>query len=262
MSVPPVLAPYVARLAAYDVVGEPGVHIGMPSTRLTLVLAVDEPVDVGWHDGAARGRYWANVSGLHPAPAAIHHGRRQRGVFVELTVAGARALLGTPAAGLAGQMAEVAEVDPALRDLPERLSYADQAAWEGLVARALVGSLARHDVPGPRAEVCRALARLTGGASVADVADDVGFSRRHLGDLVRAEAGVSPQHWGRLARFERSHAQVRTGLPLVEVAVRCGYADQSHLTREWVAFAGCSPTEWRRRELPSVQDRAPDDPPG
>ena len=83
----------------------------------------------------------------------------------------------------------------------------------------------------------------------------------HLGDLVRAEIGVGPQEWRRLARFERSHALVRAGRPLVEVAATCGYADQSHLTREWVALAGCSPTAWRRRELlPSVQDDGPPDP--
>ncbi|MDO9455125.1 AraC family transcriptional regulator [Nocardioides sp.] len=258
MSVPRVLAPYVASLAAYDVVGEPGVHIGMPSTSLTLVLPVGEPLDVGWGDEAgSRERFWANVSGLHPVPAAIHHGSRQRGVYLDLTVAGARALLGVPAAELAGELVEVGEVDPALRDLPDRLAEADvadvadesaDATWEAMVVRALVEALARHDAPGPRAEVGRALARLTGGARVAEVADEVGFSRRHLGDLVRAEAGVSPQEWGRLARFERSHALVRTGVPLAGVAATCGYADQSHLTREWVALAGCSPTEWKRRE--------------
>ena len=36
---------------------------------------------------------------------------------------------------------------------------------------------------------------------------------------------------------------VREGVPLATVASRCGYADQSHLTREWVVLAGCGPTE-------------------
>lgn len=250
-----VLAPYVATLASYDATGEPGVHIGMPSTRLTLVLAVGEPIDVGWaDDDASRGRYRANISGLHAAPAVIHHGRRQRGVYLELTITGARALLGVPASGLSGTMVEAGELDAGLRHLPERLAETPREGWEPLVERALVGALVRHDVPGPRAEVGRALARLTGGARVADVADEVGFSRRHLRDLVVAETGLSPQDHQRLGRFERSHALVRQRMSLAEVAARCGYADQSHLTREWTAFAGCSPTEWQRRELPSVQD--------
>ena len=262
-AVPPVLVPYVAGLVVYDVTGDAGTHIGMPSTSLTFVLAADEPLDVGWRGNeGTRGEFWANVAGLHVGPAEIRHRGRQRGVYLDLTVAGARALLGVPAAGLAGALVEAADVDPALRDLPDRLAGSDPDRWAVLVERALVDALARHDAPGPRAEVGRALARLTRGARVAQVADEVGLSRRHLGELVRAEAGVTPKEWQRLARFERSHALVRQGVPLATVAARCGYADQSHLTREWVALAGCSPTEWKRRELPSVQDEDVSDPPG
>ncbi|QDH10936.1 helix-turn-helix transcriptional regulator [Nocardioides dongxiaopingii] len=257
MSVPGVLAPYVAGLVPYDVCGEPGVHIGMPSTHLTLVLAVDEPLDVGWA-GGARVSSWANVAGLHPGPAEIRHGRRQRGVYLDLTVAGARALFGLPAGALAGALADVADVDPALRGLPEQLAATGPRDWAGVVTLALTAALARHDAAAPRAEVGRALARLTRGAGVAEVADEVGYSRRHLGDLVRAECGVSPQEYRRLARFERSHALVRDpATSLADAAARCGYADQSHLTREWVVLAGCSPSQWRHRELPSVQAREP-----
>jgi hypothetical protein len=48
-AVTPALAPYVASLVAYDVdLGGPGVHRGLPSTTLTFVLPVGEPLDVGW----------------------------------------------------------------------------------------------------------------------------------------------------------------------------------------------------------------------
>lgn len=249
------LAPYVDSLVAYDVVGEPGVHIGLPSTSLTLVLTLDEPLDVGWEgDDGSRASLWGNVSGLHDRPAAIHHGARQRGVMVGLTVAGARALLGVRAGDLAGQLLEVGDVAPDLADLPERLAAAPAEQHVGVVARALMAALARREAPGPRAEVGRALAGLTRGERVQDVAAEVGFSRRHLGELVRAESGLSPKEFQRIARFERSHALVAGGLPLAEVAAAVGYADQSHLTREWTALAGCSPSEWRRRELPNVQD--------
>ncbi len=41
---------------------------------------------------------------------------------------------------------------------------------------------------------------------------------------------------------------------LAHVAVRCGYADQPHLAREWRALAGCSVGTWLREELPFVHD--------
>lgn len=253
------LAPYVASVVAYDVdLGGPGVHRGLPSTTLTFVLPVGEPLDVGWRgvDGSRR-RGWSSVSGLHALPAEIHHDGHQTGVQLALTTAGARALLGVPAAALAGELLELDDVAPGLRDLPERLHETPASEWVALVSRTLVAELARHDAPGPRAEVGRALAGLTRGASVQAVADDVGYSRRHLGDLVRSECGLGPKEVQRLGRFEASRALLGR-VPLAEVAHRCGYADQSHLAREWSALAGCSPTTWLREEFPFLQDAGVD----
>src|SRR5690606_11231126 len=104
--VPELLRPYVSSLVVYDVdLGGPGVHRGLPGTALTFVLPLDAPLDVGWAgDPATRRTGWSSVAGLHPAPAAIHHDGHQRGIQLGLTVAGARALYGVPAAALAGQL--------------------------------------------------------------------------------------------------------------------------------------------------------------
>lgn len=240
---------------AYDVdLGGPGVHRGLPSTSVTFVLPVGEPIDVGWRGVAgSRRQGWSSVSGLHAHPAEIHHGGHQAGVQLALTTAGARAFFGFPAAALAGELLEVGDVAPWLRDLPERLHETAPNHWVALVERTLVAELARHDAPGPRAEVGRALAVLSRGASVQAAADDVGYSRRHLTDLVRAECGLGPKELQRIARFEASRTLLGH-VPLAEVAHRCGYADQAHLTREWSALAGCPPTTWLREEFPFLQD--------
>ena len=249
------LSPYVASVVAYDVaLGAPGVHRGLPATTLTLVLPVGEPLDVGWRGRpGSRGRRWSTVSGLHARPAEIHHGGHQAGVQLALTTAGARALLGVPAAALAGELLELADVAPWLRTLPERLAEADARDRVSVVERTLVTALARKDVPGPRAEVGRALARLTRGAPVQAVADEVGYSRRHLTTLVRAECGLTPKEVQRVGRFEASR-RLAGRAPLAEVAHRCGYADQAHLAREWTALAGCPPSTWLREEFPFLQD--------
>jgi transcriptional regulator GlxA family with amidase domain len=36
-------------------------------------------------------------------------------------------------------------------------------------------------------------------------------------------------------------------LTLEQIAVRCGFADQSHLSRVFAAFVGTAPGEWRRQ---------------
>ena len=249
------LSPYVASVVAYDVaLGAPGVHRGLPGTTLALVLPVGEPLDVGWRDRpGSRARRWSTVSGLHARPAEIHHGGHQVGVQLALTAAGARALLGVPAAALAGELVELAEVAPWLRALPERLAETAAGGRVALVERALVAALGRREAPGPRAEVGRALARLTRGAAVQAVADEVGYSRRHLTTLVRAECGLTPKEVQRVGRFEASR-RLLGRVPLAEVAQRCGYADQAHLSREWTALAGCPPSTWLREEFPFLQD--------
>ena len=249
------LAPYVSSLTPYDVdLGAPGVHRGLPSTTLTFVLPVGEPLDVGWQGvPTSRGARWSTVSGLHAHPAEIHHDGHQRGVQLALTTAGARALFGLPAAELAGEMLELTDVAPGLRHLPEQLATCPARERESVVERALIAELARHGAPAPRAEVGRALASLTRGSRVQQVADDVGYSRRHLRNLVRQECGLTPQEVRRLGRFERSRARLGRQ-PLADVAHAVGYADQAHLTREWVELAGCTPTTWLREEFPFLQD--------
>ena len=261
----PALAPYVASVTAYDVVhGAPsGVHIGMPSTELTFVLPLDDPLVVSW-DGQPESRTtsWASASGLHTRPAAIHHAPRQRGIQLSVTVAGARALWGTPAAALSGGLLDLRDLDAGWAHLPERVAGA--ATWPerlALVEAELLRALRRHRPAPPRPEVARAMALLTRGARVADTADEVGYSRRRLSTLVREEAGVTPQDLQRLGRFADAHRRWRACLlegsgSVASVAAASGYADQAHLAREWRVLAGCSPTEWARREFPSVQATA------
>jgi AraC-like DNA-binding protein len=205
--VPRALHPYVEARVAYDVdFGAPGVHRGLPGTSLTFVLPLDDPLEVSW-GGRPRSRHsaWSSLAGLHAAPAAIHHDGAQRGIQLALTVAGARAVLGVPAAALAGELTDLDEatVPRQLRELPDRLH--DAANWDQRVAivdRALASCVSRAVNAGPRAEVGRALARLTGGARVGDVADEVGYSRRRLSTLVRDECGVTPKEYQRVARFQ------------------------------------------------------------
>lgn len=250
------LQPYVASLMAYDVdLGAPGVHRGLPSTTVTFVLPCDEPLEVGWKDVPdSRTTGWSSVSGLHDRPADIHHRGHQRGVQLALTPAGALGLLGLPAGQLAGRLLTLEETVPSLRHLPEQLAETPHDKRRDLVARTVAQELARRGAPRVRAEVSRAVAGLTRGFSVQAVADDVGYSRRHLTSLVRAETGLAPQQVRRIARFEAAH-RIIGHLPLAEVAATCGYADQAHLSREWSALAGCTPTTWLREEFPFFQDR-------
>jgi AraC-like DNA-binding protein len=54
--------------------------------------------------------------------------------------------------------------------------------------------------------------------------------------------GVAPAMLSRLARFQRALRFRAAGLEWAAVAADAGFADQSHLIRDFRRFAGCSPT--------------------
>ncbi len=94
---------------------------------------------------------------------------------------------------------------------------------------------------------------------VAQLADALGWSRRHLTTRFTAEFGLPPREVARLHRFGAALGLARTGVPWAEVASRAGFADQPHLVREFGALAGQTPTQWREEVFPNVQDdRVPD----
>jgi AraC-like DNA-binding protein len=95
-----------------------------------------------------------------------------------------------------------------------------------------------------------------GVIEVSHLAAEVGYSRRHLGELFRRELGLAPKTAARVARFERSRHLLAADSPkgLAAAAADAGYFDQAHMAREWSTIAGCSPSVWMAEELPFVQD--------
>jgi transcriptional regulator GlxA family with amidase domain len=81
-----------------------------------------------------------------------------------------------------------------------------------------------------------------GRVQIADLVAKSGWSHRHLISRFRDHIGVAPKTAANVIRFERASAALTLKqLSLAELAVRYGYADQSHLTRDFVRFAGEPP---------------------
>ncbi|CCG05784.1 AraC family transcriptional regulator [Blastococcus saxobsidens] len=262
----PALRPYVAAAVGYRHEGfPPGQHLGLPSPWLTVVVTLDDPLEMAAHPDPAQppGRFEALVGGLHTRPARIVHPGRQAGIQLSLTPAGGRALLGCPAGALASLDVSLADLlGAAGGELVEQVRSAGN--WPARFA-ALDGALLerlRPD-PGPPAEVAEAwrLTTATGGRlRVAELARSVGWSPRHLEQRFRAETGLGPKQAARVVRFDRARralaARVAAGRApdLAGLAVAGGFADQAHLTREWRAFSGLPPTRWLAAEFGYVQD--------
>jgi transcriptional regulator GlxA family with amidase domain len=90
-------------------------------------------------------------------------------------------------------------------------------------------------------------ADLSGDTSLPQVADACGLSAGHFSRAFRESTGLAPHTWLLRARVERAKALLRRpDAPLCEIAVACGFADQSHFTRVFKRQVGTSPAAWRR----------------
>jgi AraC family L-rhamnose operon transcriptional activator RhaR len=87
--------------------------------------------------------------------------------------------------------------------------------------------------------------------TVADVAQAVGMSPRHLTRVVRAFAGVAPAEYIEQARLHRAATLLlKTDDPIKQVAQSAGYADVHHFTRAFGRVYGCPPGVFRKRGGP------------
>ncbi|WP_236653613.1 AraC family transcriptional regulator [Streptacidiphilus melanogenes] len=265
----PPLRGLVAWYSGYRQRGvEPRRHRGLPSPYLTLILTLDEPLSIAAHPDLREppGDYVVLLGGLHTAPALIEVPGRQSGVQVALGPLGARALLGLPAGGLAGIDVHAEDVLGAdARYAQERLQEA--ADWPGRFAVLDAWLLARlHDAgrrdrpaAGPPPEVREAWRLLRGSGGrlrVGAAAEEVGWSERHLRNRFLAEIGLTPKAAARVIRFDlarRRLAQRAAAPDLAGLAADHGYADQSHLDREFTALAGCAPSAWLAEEFRNIQ---------
>lgn len=239
----PALAPYVSSLQGYRIAGcRPGTHIGVPSSDITCVFDLAEPLRVTTIDGR-RVHHDVLLAGLHLAPVRIEHDGHQHGIMLSLTPLGARALFGIPASEIADEAISLTDVvGPATDALIDRMRTAH--GWHAL--EILHADLLRRlpdSTPHNGGLDAWNLLQQNDFRTISHAAAYSGWSERHLRSIVRSELGHTAGSLRRLLRFQRSFEVARLGA-LAEVAAASGYADQAHLSREWLRFLGMSPTAY------------------
>jgi len=83
--------------------------------------------------------------------------------------------------------------------------------------------------------------------TVADLAIVAGMSRTHLTRAFSAAYHTPPHVYLNSVRVAHACTLIRGGMPLAAVALECGFADQSHLTRRFKGCVGVTPSGWRDR---------------
>lgn len=90
--------------------------------------------------------------------------------------------------------------------------------------------------------------RLSEDISVSVLATACGLSPGYFARAFKQSVGTAPHRWLLLQRVLRAKSLLRDpNLSLAEIALACGFVDQSHFTRVFTGIAGASPGAWRRQ---------------
>lgn len=149
---------------------------------------------------------------------------------------------------------EASAVDPttsaSLVALHRDLEADTEAEPEARVRSVLGGLFRTYARPAPRQTPVREavlqaqeyLRRdLTQTPSLSQIGGHVGLSPFHFLRVFKAHTGMTPHAWLMQERVERSIDMLQDGQPIAETSRRCGFADQSHLTRRFKQVLGVPP---------------------
>jgi AraC-like DNA-binding protein len=228
----------------------------LPDGRVVLILGLGP--EMRQLDGRDVSRtLWSHsafVAGVDDTSAITEHDGVSYGVEVALDPIAATMVLGVPMDTLARRVVAVEDLlgRPGL-ELLERLQDAPGWAERFDVLDAELARRLANAVPPSRAVAWawRRVVATEGRVEISRLADELGWSRKHLSARFRREIGLPPKVMARVLRFQRAVRLLEhgNGDPLGEIALDCGYYDQAHFNRDFREFAGSTPTEFLGRRL-------------
>jgi AraC-like DNA-binding protein len=218
-----------------------------PGGAATHRVLPDNCVDILWQDGGQPGF----AVGMMSTAIQVASAGPLRTVAVRFKPGMAGVFLATPLRTLTDQRADI--------DLLWGRGDADRLAdalWTGtlddrqrlaLIERELLRRLRVHGAQAPADMLVRhalhALDASDGGMRIEQLAARLGVSRQHMAAQFRDKVGLSPKLYARIRRFRRATAALKTtpAPDWAQLALDCGYFDQSHLIHDFQEFAGSAP---------------------
>lgn len=216
-----------------------------------LIISFGTPFTIALgRDPAATDRQRSFAAGLYAGAVYIESDGGAECVQVDFTPLGAYRFFGGAVVDLTERMIEIGDVlGPEGLRLRERLGAT--IGWQHRfdIVEDFVTRRANY-LPSPELEFAyRRLALSGGGIRIGTLAEEIGWSRKHLVDRFRSEFGLAPKPLARIMRFHQACRLARTGASSgwAGIAADSGFSDQAHLVREFTALAGEPPTAWARR---------------
>jgi AraC-like DNA-binding protein len=203
-------------------------------------------------------------------------------MVIRFTPIGAQMLLGVPMDLLTDRTLALEDVDRRFAQLLTSHAEAthDWATRFDVVENVIAARLtSAHQPPPGLLRSWRMLQESPNHVDLARLPEEFGCSRRHLIVQFHKYFGMAPKTIARVSRFhlalaavhrlgqrdplprtegkpyldcqvdDGAHATTQTAMPWADLALDCGYYDQSHFINEFKTFSGLSPLEFLRRTL-------------
>jgi transcriptional regulator GlxA family with amidase domain len=97
-------------------------------------------------------------------------------------------------------------------------------------------------------------ARIAAQISLKDLANECRLSASHFAKAFKQTIGEPPHRWLLRQRVKVAKKMLAgSKQSIAEIAIACGFADQSHLTRAFSGIIGVTPGAWRRGNDPLLR---------
>lgn len=221
------------------------------SLVVPVILSFGAPFRISLGPGQDKGTQETSfVAGLIASPVCISSQGGAECIQIDLRPPGAYALLGGAMGEIAARLIRIDDILGADGEaLRQRLGNVESWSDRFRLTEAFLAGRFRH-MASPVAMA--AWQRLEGHhppGRIDTLACELGVSRRHLTRVFRQHFGLSPKSVMRIRRFEQACALVRQQIRpgIADISAACGYADQSHMTREFRDLGGAPPLAFIRR---------------
>ncbi|GAA0930762.1 helix-turn-helix domain-containing protein [Nonomuraea longicatena] len=249
--------PGVTMAGFRDLGMDPEGHRMIPHPAVTLVLDLGAGLPVV-EDATGRRHRGSLVAGIGLSGAVWVRGQNIACVQARLSPVVARAILGVGPAELDGC---VVTLDDLWGRQASRISeQLGEVSWQDRFAliETLLGRRCEAGAP-VEPEVAWAWHRMVvgrGRVRVESLAAELGWSRKRLWSRFHAQIGLPPKRAAKLVRFDHAAHRLTAGHAAAGVAADGGYADQSHLHRDVMEFAGVTPAAVAHEPFLAVDDVA------
>lgn len=242
----------------HEDVGRSVCRLEVPRDRVTAILGFGDRLQINPVGSKTSDRYQAFVVGLGDKPSIVKHEGVQSCIEIELLPWAANKLFRGASAEFTQGIVDLkdiwgTDVDRIIEQLSQMSSWQNRFS---LVEQLLQEKFTKSNQT-IRSEIQWAWKQLEhygGCIPIRQLAKTLGWSDRHFATCFREQIGITPKAAARRIRFTRAHQLLTAAdnYALSEIALNCGYSDQSHFTREFHLFSGCAPKVYKQAHFPDL----------